>query len=47
MEYLSFDLSSKSLVLKKRDVPKPAANEIRIKVAFAGICGTDLHILEV
>nr|XP_012221103.1 PREDICTED: D-arabinitol dehydrogenase 1-like [Linepithema humile] len=47
MEYLSFDLSSKSLTLKKRGIlPKPAANEVRIKVAYSGICGTDLHILE-
>ncbi|XP_072758255.1 sorbitol dehydrogenase-like [Anoplolepis gracilipes] len=47
MEYLSFDLSTKSLILKKRNtLPKPAANEIRIKVAYSGICGTDLHILE-
>ncbi|XP_029668645.1 uncharacterized protein LOC115238736 [Formica exsecta] len=47
MEYLSFDLSSKSLTLKKRDIlPKPAANEVRIKIAYSGICGTDLHILE-
>jgi len=48
MEYLSFNLASKSLVLKKRDIlPKPKANEVRIKVAYSGICGTDLHILEV
>ncbi|KAH0953835.1 hypothetical protein HN011_011998 [Eciton burchellii] len=47
MEYLSFDPSSKSLALKRQAVlPKPAANEIRIKVAYSGICGTDLHILE-
>ncbi|XP_072757798.1 sorbitol dehydrogenase [Anoplolepis gracilipes] len=47
MEYLSFDLSTKSLTLKKRDIlPKPAANEVRIKVAYSGICGTDLHIME-
>ncbi|XP_071573995.1 sorbitol dehydrogenase [Temnothorax nylanderi] len=47
MEYLSFNSSSKSLTLKKRDIlPKPAANEVRIKVEYSGICGTDLHILE-
>ncbi|XP_025073226.1 LOW QUALITY PROTEIN: D-arabinitol dehydrogenase 1-like [Pogonomyrmex barbatus] len=47
MEYLSFNLSSKSLTLKKRDIlPKPGGNEVRIKVAYSGICGTDLHILE-
>lgn len=48
MEYLSFDASTKSLTLKKQNVlPKPAANEVRIKVAYSGVCGTDLHILEV
>jgi len=48
MEYLSFNLASKSLTLKKRDIlPEPKANEVRIKVAYSGICGTDLHILEV
>ena len=48
MEFLSFNVSSKSLTLKKRDaLPKPATNEVRIKVAYSGICGTDLHILEV
>ena len=48
MEYLSFDSLSKSLTLKKRSIlPKPAANEVRVKVAYSGICGTDLHILEV
>jgi len=48
MEYLSFNLASKSLTLKKRDIlPKPKTNEVRIKVAYSGICGTDLHILEV
>jgi D-arabinitol dehydrogenase (NADP+) len=47
MEYLSFNLSNKSLTLIKRDVlPKPAANQVRIKVEYSGICGTDLHILE-
>ncbi|EZA51348.1 hypothetical protein DMN91_002032 [Ooceraea biroi] len=47
MEYLSFDPSSKSLTLKKQAaLPEPAANEIRIKVVYSGICGTDLHILE-
>lgn len=26
-------------------VPEPAADEIRIKVAYVGICGTDMHII--
>ena len=27
-------------------IPKPAADEIRIKVAYVGICGTDMHIID-
>lgn len=46
MEYLSFDASSKTLTLKKSSIPKPGPNEVRIKIAYSGICGTDLHILE-
>lgn len=47
MEYLSFEPSSKTLTLKKSDnVPKPAPDEVRVKVSYSGICGTDLHILE-
>ena len=27
------------------DIPTPAADEIRVKVAYVGICGTDMHIM--
>ncbi|XP_023288560.1 D-arabinitol dehydrogenase 1-like [Orussus abietinus] len=47
MESLSFDPSTKTLSLKKSQIPKPAKNEVLIKVAYAGICGTDLHVIEV
>ncbi|XP_066593309.1 uncharacterized protein [Prorops nasuta] len=46
MEYLSFDLSKKKLELKSCAIPKPGPEEIRMRVSYAGICGTDLHILE-
>jgi L-iditol 2-dehydrogenase len=26
-------------------IPEPAADEIRVKVAYVGICGTDMHII--
>lgn len=32
------------LALKNVDVPEPKAGEVRVKVDFTGICGTDLHI---
>lgn len=32
------------LALKDVDMPEPAAGEVRVKVDFTGICGTDLHI---
>lgn len=46
MEFLSFDVKKKQLTLERAEVPKPAANEVRVRVAYAGVCGTDLHILE-
>ena len=27
-------------------IPEPAADEIRIKVAYVGVCGTDMHIID-
>ncbi|XP_076378483.1 D-altritol 5-dehydrogenase isoform X2 [Megalopta genalis] len=46
MEYLSFDVTNKTLSLKRAEVPTPKPNEVCVRVAFAGVCGTDLHILE-
>ncbi|KAJ6635069.1 D-arabinitol dehydrogenase 1 [Pseudolycoriella hygida] len=45
MEYLSFDLGTKELTLNTCDIPKPDANDVLIRVAYSGICGTDVHIL--
>jgi D-arabinose 1-dehydrogenase-like Zn-dependent alcohol dehydrogenase len=28
------------------DVRPPASEEVQLKVAYVGICGTDLHILD-
>lgn len=47
MEFLSFDPKSKALSLKKGTLPKPGPKEVLVKVLFSGICGTDLHIIEV
>lgn len=47
MEALIFELKTKTLSYKKStNILKPVDNEILIKVAYSGICGTDLHILE-
>lgn len=32
------------LVIQQRPLPQPAAGEVRVKVKFAGICGSDVHI---
>ncbi|MEG3112423.1 MULTISPECIES: Zn-dependent oxidoreductase [Pantoea] len=32
------------LVLAERPMPQPAAGEVRVKVQFASICGSDVHI---
>jgi len=32
------------LVIQQREIPRPTADEVRIKVKYAGICGSDVHI---
>lgn len=44
MKALSFD--GKNLSEVECPIPKPAANEVLIKTIFAGICNTDLEIME-
>ncbi|CAL7951748.1 unnamed protein product [Xylocopa violacea] len=46
MEFLSFDVKSHTLALRRAEVPKPGPKEVLIRVAYSGICGTDLHIIE-
>ncbi|WP_017799394.1 Zn-dependent oxidoreductase [Winslowiella toletana] len=33
-----------ALTLEKRDIPQPARGEVRVKVRYASICGSDVHI---
>lgn len=47
MEFLSLDPITKELTLNTTVIPKPTGNEVLVRVAFSGICGTDLHILDV
>ena len=37
-------IGAEKLELKDVEIPEPAEDEVRIKVGYAGICGTDLHI---
>ncbi|KAK4878825.1 hypothetical protein RN001_011331 [Aquatica leii] len=47
MEAVEFSLKNKSLHLVQKPIPEVTEpNQILIKVAYAGICGTDLHITE-
>lgn len=32
------------LVIQQRSIPEPGADEVRVKVRYAGICGSDVHI---
>ena len=32
------------MAVQERDRPEPAAGEVRVRVRYAGICGSDLHI---
>jgi 2-desacetyl-2-hydroxyethyl bacteriochlorophyllide A dehydrogenase len=36
----------KRFSVEQKDVPPPGAGEVQIKVAYCGICGTDLHIYQ-
>jgi len=48
MEAVQFDKKKGQILLIKAPQPiKPAENEVLVEVAYAGICGTDLHIAEV
>lgn len=48
MECLQFSAVTKQLKLVKIDIPERLENnKILVKVAYAGICGTDLHIIDV
>lgn len=33
----------RSLRMERREVPDPAPGELRVRIAFGGICGSDLH----
>lgn len=48
MDAIQFNPAKLELNLVKKDKPRaPIGNEILVKVAYSGICGTDLHISEV
>lgn len=47
MEFLSFNPKNNTLKLEKVPIPKPAKDDVLVKVSYSGICGTDLHILKV
>lgn len=47
MEAIQFDRKKEQILLIKAPYPiKPIKNEVIVEVAYAGICGTDLHIAE-
>lgn len=48
MEAIQFNPAKQELNLIKKEKPKaPVGDEVLVKVAYSGICGTDLHIAEV
>ncbi len=40
----SFYEGNKTFTVKEKEITAPAAGEVRIKVAYCGICGSDVHI---
>lgn len=48
MDALQFDPRRKVLSMVKTELPGIVEkNEVIVKITYAGLCGTDLHILEV
>lgn len=48
MAAVQFNPAKLELSLVKKPPPRaPVADEVVVQVAYAGICGTDLHIAEV
>lgn len=48
MEALQFDPEKKKLSLIRTDIPAVVEkNDVVVKVVYAGICGTDLHVVDV
>ena len=48
MDAIVLDPVTNNLALKKLDMPAPVEkNEVLVKVAFSGVCGTDLKIIDV
>ncbi|KAI4454960.1 sorbitol dehydrogenase [Holotrichia oblita] len=47
MQAVVFNLQEKSLGVVKKDIPRiENGDQILVKVAYAGVCGTDLHIIQ-
>lgn len=46
MRCLQLDRPGQPLRLVQRDVPKPAAGEVLLRVSACGVCRTDLHIVD-
>lgn len=40
----SFYVGNRRFEVSEKQVPPPAADEVQIKVAYCGVCGTDVHI---
>jgi D-arabinitol dehydrogenase (NADP+) len=48
MDALRYTAKTKKLELVKLEVPQVTdPNTILVKVAYSGICGTDLHVIQV
>lgn len=47
MEALQFDPKKKTLTLIRTDIPAVVEKNDVVKVVYAGICGTDLHVVDV
>lgn len=40
----AFYRGNKSFAVEPREAPAPEANEVAVRIAYCGICGTDMHV---
>jgi len=43
---VKYESGPQKVKIMERQVPNPAPGQVRIKVSYSGICGTDIHILK-
>jgi L-iditol 2-dehydrogenase len=43
---VKYEAGPRKVKIMEREIPVPVAGQVRVKVCYSGICGTDIHILK-